>query len=136
MGLVNDSPSAAIGNRPTAIRVASGLLAFNAVVLIFSWVVEPSLVDNHGGEIFFIALWGCLAYATFNAWGWVRATIAGIWVAYAWGLLNTGNVLGSIATTTLADLLTKTLALIAFTLLWLPATRNWYLHRIQERAKN
>ena len=136
MGLVNDSLSKAISNRPIAIRVCSGLLAFNSGVLILSWFVKPSLVNNHGGEIFFIALWGCLAYATFNAWGWVKATITGIWVAYLWGLLNGGNILDGVATTTPADLLTKILGLVALVLLWLPTTRTWYLHHAQERSGN
>ena len=136
MDLVNDSLSKAINNRPIAIRVSSGLLTFNAAILILSWVVKPSLVNNHGGEIFFIALWGCLAYATFYAWGWVKATITGIWVAYLWGLLNTGNIFDGIATTTPADLLTKILGFIALVLLWLPTTRTWYLQQAQERSGN
>ena len=135
MGLV-DSISTAIRSRPMAIRVASGLLAFNTAALIVSWILKPNLVDNHGGEIFFIGLWGCLAYATFNAWGWVRATITGIWVAYLWGLLNTGQVLVGLTTTSTADLLSKILGLIALLLLWLPAGRNWYLRQAQERSES
>lgn len=131
-----DSISTVIRSRPTAICIASGLLAFNSVALTVSWFAQPNLVDNHGGEVFFIGLWGCLAYATFHAWGWVRATITGIWVAYLWGLLNTGNVLEGIATTSAADLVSKVLGLIVLILLWLPAGRNWYLRQAQERSES
>ena len=136
MGLINNSLPMAIGNRPKSITASAGLLAFNTLVLIFWWFIDPNHIDNNGGEIFFIALWGCLAYASFNAWGWVRTTITGIWIAYIWGLLNTGNVLGGIATTNPADLLTKALGLIALVLLWLPAARTWSRNQVQERSEN
>lgn len=120
-------PSAEIV-RPRTVSIASYLLASNALFLLLWWLFVPETVVSNGAQVFFIILWGSAAAALYLGIGWVRHGILAVLIVSFVGLLNTNNMWEGWSAFNLADQMTRLIAFGATVSLYLPISRNWFLH--------
>ena len=112
--------------RPATVTYGAMLLLGSALVLILAWVLGVDGVSSNGARIFFIVVWGYLAFAAYRGAGWVRIAIVGIFGVTVWGGINAPSWDSALQRMTAGDIVAKGLALVALAVLCAPAARSWF----------
>ena len=112
--------------RPWNVSVAAGLLLGSAAILLIGWAVWPETVVSNGARVFFVMLWGLMAYAAHRGLGWVRLAIGLVFLASAWGVANAESVTAALLQTATPELLCSVMQVAALVLLCFPAARRWF----------
>ncbi len=113
-------------SRPELVRSVAALLGLNAVILLGWWVVFPSDVESNGAQLFFILLWGAIAYAIYRGHSWVRYAIAVVVVAGFVEIINAHAPGELIKTLSWDERVTKLIGVAAVVLLFYPSSHRWY----------
>ena len=122
--------------RPALVVAAAALLLGSALAMLVTWVFGIDAVESNGARVFFVMLWGFLAWAAYGGGGWVRLAIAATFGISVWGAVNGPSLGGMLAAMATGELVAKALALIALVLLCLPAAHAFFAAAAQqERAE-
>lgn len=113
-------------DRPITVSVASLLLVLNVLVLIGWWLIAPSDIESNGAQIFFTILWFSVGISVFRGYGWVRWAILAFLIVFLVEILNTGQPIGAMQQMSFGDQASKSMALVALVLLFLPQSHQWY----------
>ncbi len=121
---------------PRPIPVTSGamMLLGSALVLIVTWAVGVDAVDNNGGRVFFVVLWGFLAWSAYNGSGWVRGAVVAIFAVTVFGFVNAPAFDEAVGALRTGDVISKILALASLPVLWSPPARRWFAAVGEARA--
>ena len=111
------------------------MLLAGAAILVLTWMLDVDAVDSNGARVFFVVLWGYLAWGAYSGGGWVRVAILAVAAITLWGGLNAPSLIAAWQATTLGDLLAKTLALVALVVMLRPEARHWFAHARELRAR-
>ena len=112
--------------RPPLVRSVAALLGLNAVILLGWWVIFPSDIGSNGAQLFFILLWGAIAYAIYVGHSWVRYAIAVVVVAGFVEIINAHAPGELIRTLSWDERVTKLIGVVAVVLLFYPSSHRWY----------
>lgn len=121
-------------DRPMTVSVASLMLLLNVPVLIGWWLIAPSDIESNGAQVFFSILWFSVGISLFRGMGWVRYAILAFLIVFLVEILNTGEPLSAMQQMPLCDQASKSMALAALILLFLPPSNQWY-KQIKEYVK-
>jgi hypothetical protein len=121
-------------DRPITVSVASLLLVLNVLVLVGWWMIAPSDIESNGAQVFFSILWFSVGVSVFRGYGWVRYAILAVLIVFLIEVLNTGQPLGALQQMPFGDQASKSMALVALVLLFLPQSNQWF-KQIKEYAK-
>ena len=113
-------------SRPKLVRIVAGILGLNAVILLGWWIINPADIESNGAQLFFVLLWGTIAYAIYRGHGWVRYAIAVVVVAGLVEFLNTHAPSELINTLSWDEKITKSIGFVAVLLLFSPVSHHWY----------
>ena len=113
-------------SRPQLVRFVAGLLGLNAAILLGWWILIPADVESNGAQLFFILLWGTIAFAIFRGHSWVRYAIAVVVVAGLVELINAHAPGELIKTLSWDEKISKSVGLLAVVLLFHPISHSWY----------
>ncbi len=113
-------------DRPITVSVASLLLVLNVLILVGWWLIAPSDIESNGAQVFFTILWFSVAISVFRGYGWVRWAILAVLIVFLVEILNTGEPIGAMQQMPFGDQASKTMALVALILLFLPQSHQWY----------
>ena len=113
-------------SRPPLVRVITVLLGLNAVILLGWWIVIPTDIESKGAQLFFIFLWGTIAYAIYRGHSWVRYAIAVVVVAGLVEIINAQAPNELLKTLSWDEKITKSIGLVAVLLLFYPISHRWY----------
>lgn len=113
-------------SRPALVRSTAALLGLNALILLGWWVIFPSDVGSNGAQLFFILLWGAIAYAIYRGHSWVRYAIAVVVVAGFVEFINANAPGELIRTLSWDEKITKSIGVVALILLFYPNSHRWY----------
>lgn len=113
-------------SRPQLVGLVSGLLGLNAVILLGWWILNPSDVESNGAQLFFILLWGTIAYAIYRGHSWVRYAIAVVVIAGFVEIINAHAPSELISKLSWDEKITKAIGLLAVLLLFYPISHRWY----------
>ena len=116
------------------VSVASLILLLNVPVLIGWWLIAPSNIESNGAQVFFSILWFSVGISLFRGMGWVRYAILAFLIVFLVEILNTGEPLSAMQQMPLCDQASKSMALVALILLFLPPSSQWY-KQIKEYVK-
>lgn len=122
-------------DRPITVSIASVLLVLNVLILTGWWAIAPDQVESNGAQVFFTILWLSVGISVFRGFGWVRYATLAVLVIFFVEILNTGEPLAALLYMPLGDQASKSLALVAVLLLFLPQSNQWY-KQIREYAKS
>lgn len=112
-------------DRPLPVTLAAGLLLAGAVVLTSTWAFGFDTVVSNGARVFFVVLWGYLAWAVYGGGGWVRAVIVAMLAVTAWGGFNAPSMATAWQAAPLGEVAAKCLALGALAAMLWPTARHW-----------
>ena len=112
--------------RPRAVVVGAALLLGSAVALLVTWTLGIDAVESNGARVFFVVLWGFLAWSAYHGAGWVRGATVAVFLVAVWGLANAPSFEGAVQALPTGDVVAKAFALVALVSLWSPAARHWY----------
>ena len=121
-------------DRPITVSVASLLLVLNVLVLVGWWLIAPNDIESNGAQVFFTILWFSVGVSVFRGYGWVRYAILAVLIVFLVEILNTGRPFGALQQMPFGDQASKSMALVALILLFLPQSHQWY-KQIKEYAK-
>lgn len=120
--------------RPAAVTAGAALLLASAVILVLTWALGVDVVASNGARVFFVVLWGFLAYSAYAGAGWVRgATVAVFGIAVV-GFVNSPSFVQAARALPVGDTAAKALALSALVALWSPPANGWFAAVKQARA--
>lgn len=111
---------------PMPLLIGSGILAFNAVMLLVWWVLFPEQVPSNGAQVFFIMLWLGAAWGIVSGESWIRVGIVAVLCIYVLGLMNQPSLIEGFSKINPSDHLSKLLALVAVVLFYEKSTRHWF----------
>ena len=110
------------------------MLLGSAVILVLAWALGVDAVESNGARVFFVVLWGFLAYSAYTGAGWVRgATVAVFGIAVV-GFVNAPSLVLAVRAVPLGDVAAKARALSALVALWSPPATGWGAAVKQARA--
>ena len=130
------SPLEELPARPAAVTAGAALLLAGAGILLLAWVLGVDAVQSNGARVFFVMLWGYLAWSAYSGGGWVRIAIVAIVVVTVWGGVNAPSLAGAWQAVSLGDLLAKALAVVALGIMLRPEARHWFARARELRAGN
>lgn len=116
----------AIPPRPVPVTVGATMLLGSALALIVTWAMGVDAVDNNGGRVFFVVLWGFLAWAAYGGSGWVRGAVVAVFVVTVLGFVNAPSFDGAVRALPTGDVISKILALASLPMLWSTPARRWF----------
>lgn len=114
---------------PRPLLVGACLLEFNSFLLLLWWLVFPEDIASNGAQVFFIMLWFSAAWGLLLGEGWIRVGIACLLIAFVWGIVNQPSMTEAFTKLNFADVMSKLVALIAVSLLYLPTSHRWFKSR-------
>ncbi len=126
---LSHEPTAIVGElptRPTTVATGAALLSGSALVLALTWALGIDAIDSNGARVFFIVVWGYLAWSSYRGGGWVRWAIVAIFAASIWGDVNAPAFIDAITAMPAGEVTAKILALLALVVLCLPTARRWF----------
>lgn len=112
--------------RPLAATAGAALLLGSALVLLLSWALGVDAVASNGARVFFVVVWGYLAWAAYRGGGWVRTAIVVIFAIAIWGAVNSPSLAATWRAMPAGELLAEALALAALAVMWLPPAHRWF----------
>ena len=128
------SAYASVPPRPPPITAGAALLLGSALILILTWAFGVDVVESNGARVFFVVLWGFLAYSAYTGAGWARgATVAVFGIAVV-GFVNAPSFVLAVRALPIGDVAAKALALSALVALWSPPANGWFAAVKQARA--
>lgn len=113
-------------NRPQAVSLAAAGLLASAVVLLLTWLLRVDDVASNGARVFFVVLWGYLAWSAYQGGGWVRTAIVAVCVVTVWGFVNAPSVAEALLAMPPGDQLARVLALAALAAMFTPPAHRWF----------
>ena len=123
-----------VPRRPAPVTAGAALLLGSAMILVFTWALGVDVVQSNGARVFFVVLWGFLAYSAYTGAGWVRgATVAVFGIAVV-GFVNAPSFVLAVRGLPMGDVAAKALALSALVALWSPSANEWFAAVKQARA--
>ena len=128
-----DTMTAAIPPRPVPVTVGAAMLLGSALVLIVAWALGVDAVDNNGGRVFFVVLWGFLAWAAYNGSGWVRIAVVAVFVVTVLGFVSAPSFDDAVRALPTGDVISKILALASLPMLWSTPARRWFAANKESR---
>ena len=123
-----------LSSRPAAVVAGAVLLLASALALACTWALGIDAVESNGARVFFMVLWGYLAWAAYGGGGWVRVAILAVFGVSAWSAWNAPSFAGALAEMPAGEVVAKGLALAALAALWTPAAHRWFASARQWRA--
>ncbi|MCY4143432.1 MAG: hypothetical protein OXG08_07090 [Gammaproteobacteria bacterium] len=115
------------GRRPRPVTIASMLLLLNVFVLLAWWIAVPQQVESNGAQLFFMIVWFSVSIAIFRGMSWVRYAILVTLAVFLCEILNSQQPMSMVVQMGLGDQLSKSLALVAAILLFLPRSHQWFM---------
>ena len=112
--------------RPLAVTAAAGLLLGSAVVLLAAWASGFDAVESNGARVFFVVLWGYLAWCAYGGGGWVRTAIFAVFAVGLWGGFNAPSWAHALAAMPPGETLAKALAVAALVAMCLPPAHRYF----------
>lgn len=122
--------------RPVTVTAGAAMLFAGAVILFLTWVAGIDPVDSNGARVFFVVLWGYLAWGAYSGGGWVRVAIVAIVAVSVWGSFNAPSLASAWQAMALGDLLAKLLAAIALGFMLKAEARRWFASVRELRAQS
>lgn len=113
--------------RPVPVTTGAVMLLGSALVLIATWALGTDTVVNNGGRVFFVVLWGFLAWAAYNGSGWVRGAVVAVLVVTVLGFVNAPSFDAAVRALPTGDVTSKILALASLPVLWSSPARRWFV---------
>ena len=110
------------------------MLLGSTVVLVLTWAFGVDAVESYGARVFFVVLWGFLAYSAYTGAGWVRGATVAIFGIAVLGFVNAPSFVLAIRAMPIGDVVAKALALAALVALWSPPANGWFAAIRQARA--
>ncbi len=115
-----------VGPRPAPVTAGAALLLGSAAVLVLTWAFGLDNVESNGARVFFVVVWGFLAYSAYTGAGWVRGATVAIFGIAILGFVNAPSFVPAVRAVPLGDIAAKALALSALVALWSPAANAWF----------
>ena len=120
-GVHHDVPS-----RPAQVTAGAVMLLGSALVLMLAWAFGLDAVESNGARVFFVALWGFLAYSAYAGAGWVRGATVAIFGITILGFVNAPSFVLAVQALPVGDVVAKALAIAALGALWTPPANGWF----------
>lgn len=130
-----ENPLEELPARPSAVMAGAALLLAGAVILFLAWILGVDSVESNGARVFFVVLWGYLAWSAYSGGGWVRLAILAVVAVTVWGGLNAPSLASAWNDATLGDLLARALAIAAAGVMLRTDARRWFASARELRAK-
>ncbi len=121
--------------RPNSVVVGAALLLGSALALAGTWALGIDAVESNGARVFFIVLWGFLAWAAYGGAGWVWLAIVAVFVVAAWSGLNQPSFTEAMRAMPAGGALAQSFALVALAVLWTPTARKWFASARELRSQ-
>ena len=112
--------------RPAQVTAGAVMLLGSGVVLTLTWAFGVDDVESNGARVFFVVLWGFLAYSAYSGAGWVRGATVAIFAITILGFVNAPSFVLAVQTLPVGDLVAKALAIGALGALWSPPANGWF----------
>jgi len=112
-------------DRPLPVTVAAGLLLAGAIVLTSTWAFGIDAVASNGARVFFVVLWGALAWSAYAGGGWVRVAIVAVLAVTVWGGFNAPSIAQAWQAAPVGEVVAKCLALASLGAMLCPTARRW-----------
>ncbi len=103
------------------------LLLLNVFVLLAWWIAVPQQVESNGAQLFFMIVWFSVSIAIFRGMSWVRYAIVVTLVVFLCEIMNSQQPMNMVVQMGLGDQLSKSIALVAAILLFLPQSHQWFV---------
>ena len=121
-------------SRPAPVTFGAAMLLGSAVALVATWLLGIDVVESNGARVFFVVLWGFLAWSAYSGVGWVRGATVAILVIAILGFVNAPSFVDAVRGMPLGDGVAKVLALLSLGALWSPAANRWFAAVRQTRT--
>ena len=115
-----------VPTRPPVVTVAAALLLGSAVALLATWAFRIDAVESNGARVFFLVVWGYLAWSAFAGGGWVRTAVLAIFAITVWGAFNAPSWADSIAKLPPGEVAAKGLAALALLAMCTPPAHRYF----------
>lgn len=112
--------------RPAQVTAGALMLLGCALILVLAWASGIDAVASNGARVFFVVLWGFLAYSAYAGAGWVRGATVVIFGIAVLGFVNAPSFELAVRALPVGDWLAKGLALVALGALWSPPANGWF----------
>ena len=112
--------------RPAQVTAGAVMLLGSAMVLVFTWAFGVDAVESNGARVFFVVLWGFLAYSAYTGAGWVRGATVAIFAVTILGFVNAPSFVLAVQALPAGDVVAKALAIVALGALWSPPANGWF----------
>ena len=112
--------------RPGQVTAGAALLLGSALILVITWALGVDVVESNGARVFFVVLWGFLAYSAYTGAGWVRGATMAVFGIVIVGFANAPSFGGAVGAMPTGDVVAKALALAALAVLWTPPANGWF----------
>lgn len=122
-------------DRPLPVTLAAGLLLAGAIVLTSTWAFGIDAVASNGARVFFVVLWGYLAWSVYAGGGWVRVVIIAMLAVTAWGGFNAPSVATAWQAAPFGEVVAKCLAAASLAAMLCPTARRWLAQAKALRAQ-
>lgn len=120
-GVYHDVPP-----RPAQVTAGAVMLLASALVLVLTWAFGLDAVESNGARVFFVVLWGFLAYSAYTGAGWVRGATVAIFAITILGFVNAPSFVRAVQALPVGDVVAKALAIGALGALWSPPANGWF----------
>ena len=120
--------------RPLAATAGAALLLGSALVLVLTWALGVDAVASNGARVFFVVVWGYLAWAAFHGGGWVRMAIVAIFAITVWGSFNSRSFAATWQAMPAGEVIAEVFALCALAVMWLPPAHRWFAAAKERRG--
>ena len=120
-GVFHDVP-----DRPAPVTAGAAMLLGSAVILVLTWAFGVDPVESNGARVFFVVVWGFLAYSAYSGAGWVRSATVAIFCVAILGFVNAPSFVPAVQAMPVGDVAAKALALAALVAFWSPPAHRWF----------
>ncbi|MDE0420008.1 MAG: hypothetical protein OXK76_03840 [Gammaproteobacteria bacterium] len=112
--------------RPAPVTAGAAMLLGSAVILVLTWAFGVDAVESNGARVFFVVLWGFLAYSAYTGAGWVRSATVAVFCIAILGFVNAPSFVPAVQAMPIGDVVAKALAFAALVAFWSPPAHRWF----------